>query len=118
MGDYGAGKTHLAASIANDLNERGKDVMFTTAPDLLDYLRQAFDPQSHLRFDKRFRDILRIPILILDDLSLSGSTSWSQEKLLQIIDYRYLSRRSNRVYHARNQAIDGEGLASPRYTSV
>lgn len=93
LGDYGAGKTHLAASIANDLNERGKDVMFTTAPDLLDYLRQTFDPQSHSRFDKRFHDILRIPILILDDLSLANATSWSREKLFQIIDHRYLSKR-------------------------
>ncbi len=66
--------------------------MFTTAPDLLDYLRQAFDPQSHSRFDKRFRDILRIPILIVDDLSLASASNWSQEKLFQIIDYRYLSR--------------------------
>ena len=92
MGDYGAGKTHLAASIANDLNERGKDVMFATAPDLLDYLRQAFDPQSRSRFDKRFQAILGIPILVLDDLSLAGATAWSKEKLFQIIDYRYLSR--------------------------
>jgi len=92
MGDYGSGKTHLAAAIANDLNERGKDVMFATTPDLLDYLRQAFDPHSQSRFDKRLRDILRIPILILDDLSLASATTWSQEKLFQIIDYRYLSR--------------------------
>ena len=92
MGDYGSGKTHLAASVANDLNERGKDVMFTTVPDLLDYLRQAFDPQSHSRFDKRFQDILSIPILVLDDLSLASTTSWSKEKLFQIIDYRYLTR--------------------------
>ena len=92
LGDYGSGKTHLAASIANDLNERGKDVMFATAPDLLDYLRQAFDPQSHSRFDKRFRDVLHAPILILDDLSLASATGWAQEKLFQIIDYRYLSR--------------------------
>lgn len=93
LGDFGSGKTHLAASIANDLSERGKDVMFTTAPDLLDYLRQAFDPQSRSRFDKRFQDILGIPILILDDLSLTNATSWSKEKLFQIIDYRYLSKR-------------------------
>ena len=92
LGDFGSGKTHLAASIANDLHERGKDVMFTTVPDLLDYLRLAFDPRSNSRFDKRFHDILNIPILILDDLSMASATPWSKEKLFQIIDYRYLSR--------------------------
>ena len=92
MGDYGCGKTHLAASIANELNESGKDVMFTTVPDLLDYLRQAFEPQSISRFDKRFQNILGIPILILDDLRIGSGSQWAKEKLFQIIDYRYLSR--------------------------
>jgi DNA replication protein DnaC len=92
MGDFGCGKTHLAASIANDLHERGKDVMFTTVPDLLDYLRLAFDPRSSSRFDKRFHDILSIPILILDDLRLASATPWAKEKLFQVIDYRYLRR--------------------------
>ncbi len=93
MGEYGCGKTHLAASIANDLHERGKDVMLATVPDLLDYLRTAFDPRSNSRFDKRFHDILNIPILILDDLRMASATSWAQEKLFQIIDYRYLARK-------------------------
>ncbi len=97
MGDYGAGKTHLAASIANALHDSGADLMFTTVPDLLDYLRQAFDPLSHSRFDKRFHDILGVPNLILDDLNLAGATAWSREKLFQIIDYRYL-RRSPTVF--------------------
>lgn len=107
LGDYGSGKTHLAASIANDLNERGKDIMFTTAPDLLDYLRQAFDPHSHSRFDKRFRDILRAPILILDDLSMASATAWSEEKLFQLIDYRYLAN-SPTVFttHETRQSIE------------
>ena len=55
-----------------------------TVPDLLDYLRQAFDPQSVSRFDKRFQDILSIPILILDDLSIGSGSSWAKEKLFQI----------------------------------
>ncbi len=90
LGEYGCGKTHLAASIANQLSELGRDVMFTTVPDLLDYLRVTFDPRSNARFDKRFHDILDIPILILDDLRLTSATPWAKEKLFQIIDYRYL----------------------------
>lgn len=92
MGDFGSGKTHLAAAIANDLHDRGQEALFTTVPDLLDYLRLSFDPQSHVRFDKRFHKIMNAPILILDDLRLASATAWAQEKLFQIIDYRYVTR--------------------------
>ncbi len=92
MGAYGCGKTHLAAAIANHLHEDGKDLAFFTVPDLLDLLRQAFDPQRNTRFDKRFHEILNAPILILDDFRLASATPWAKEKLFQIIDFRYLSR--------------------------
>ena len=92
MGDYGSGKTHLAASIANRLHENGKDVFFYTITDLLDFLRVAFDPQTNSRFDKRFHEIQNVPYLILDDLSLASATPWAKEKLFQIIDSRYLAK--------------------------
>lgn len=92
LGDYGSGKTHLAASIANHLRESGKDLFFFTITDLLDFLRVAFDPQSNSRFDKRFHDIQNVPYLILDDLSLASATPWAKEKLFQIIDSRYLAK--------------------------
>ncbi len=92
MGDYGTGKTHLAAAIANDLRERGKDILFYTVPDLLDFLRGAFNPRSHSSFDKRFHDIVNIPILVLDDLRVTSASEWADEKLFQILDYRYLSK--------------------------
>lgn len=92
MGEYGSGKTHLAAAIAYDLYERGHDVMFRTVPDLLDFLRLSFSPRSDARFDKRFHEIVNVPFLVLDDLRLASATPWAKEKLFQIIEYRYLSR--------------------------
>ena len=92
LGDFGSGKTHLAASIANQLHESGRDVFFYTITDLLDFLRVAFDPQSNSRFDKRFHEIQNVPYLILDDLSLASATPWAKEKLFQIIDSRYLTK--------------------------
>ena len=92
MGDFGCGKTHLAAAIANQLYENGKDVALFAVPDLLDLLRQAYDPQLNTRFDKRFHDIQNAPILILDDLRMASATPWAREKLFQIIDYRYLAK--------------------------
>lgn len=92
MGAFGSGKTHLAAAIANELKYAGHQVMFTTVPDLMDYMRITFDPKSNVRFDKRFQEIKNTPILVLDDVSLDSATSWAKEKLFQIIDYRYVRK--------------------------
>lgn len=92
MGRFGSGKTHLAAAIANHRQARGDQVVFTTIPDLLDYLRVTFDPKTNVRFDKRFQTILDAPFLVLDDLSMESATAWAKEKLFQILDYRYIRR--------------------------
>ncbi len=91
-GDPGCGKTHLAAAIANHLFIQGYPVLFVVVPDLLDYLRAAFDPQSHVRYDKRFDDVRTTPFLVLDDLGIESATPWAREKLFQIINYRYVAR--------------------------
>ena len=91
-GAFGSGKTHLAAAIALELKYSGYEVMFTTIPDLMDYLRITFDPKINVRFDKRFQEIRNAPILVLDDLSLASATPWAKEKLFQIVDYRYITK--------------------------
>jgi DNA replication protein DnaC len=88
-GSYGCGKTHLAAAIANYQVERGKPVLFVVVPDLLDHLRAAFAPGSPATFDQRFEALRTAPLLILDDLGAQSSTPWAQEKLYQILNYRY-----------------------------
>ncbi len=89
-GTYGVGKTHLAAAIANYQVEHARaDVMFVVVPDLLDYLRASFSPQSAQSLDRRFDDIKKTPILILDDLGTESATPWAREKLFQLLNYRY-----------------------------
>src|SRR5204862_1333458 len=54
QGDYGCGKTHLAAAIANFTVSIGVPTLFITVPDMLDTLRFAYnDPES--TFEERFR---------------------------------------------------------------
>jgi len=88
-GGYGCGKTHLAAAIANYQVEQGRTVLFVVVPDLLDYLRNTYAPNSPATFDQRFEAVRTAPLLILDDLGAHSSTSWAQEKLYQILNYRY-----------------------------
>lgn len=92
FGGYGCGKTHLAAAIANHALERGRPVLFVVVPDLLDHLRAAFGPNSPARYDERFEEVRSAPLLILDDLGTQSSTPWAQEKLFQILNYRYNAR--------------------------
>lgn len=90
MGESGCGKTHLAAAIANRYVERTRtDVMFVVTPDLLDYLRSAFNPQSVTPLDRRFDEVKRAPLLVLDDLGAESATPWAREKLFQLLNFRY-----------------------------
>lgn len=89
FGGYGSGKTHLAAAIANRAVERGQPVLFVVVPDLLDHLRATFSPASTTRYDQRFDEVRHAPLLILDDLGTQSSTPWAQEKLYQILNFRY-----------------------------
>jgi DNA replication protein DnaC len=88
-GGYGCGKTHLAASIANECLSRGQPVLLVNVPDLLDHLRSTFAPNSESSFDQRFEEVRNAPVLILDDLGTQNTTPWAQEKLYQIFNYRY-----------------------------
>jgi DNA replication protein DnaC len=89
---YGNGKTHLAAAIANYVNNEGEPVLFIVVPDLLDHLRAAFNPSAGVRYDKRFDEVKTAPLLILDDLGTESATAWAREKLYQLFNYRYNAR--------------------------
>lgn len=88
-GGFGCGKTHLAAAIANYQVESGKSAILLTVPDLLDFLRASFSPDSDTSYDERFVQIKTAGLLILDDFGTESGTPWAQEKLFQLLNYRY-----------------------------
>lgn len=90
MGNYGCGKTHLAAAIANEAMRKKKmKVLFANTPDLLDHLRATYGPSSEVGYDKLFEAVRAVPLLIIDDLGTENATGWAREKLYQIINHRY-----------------------------
>ena len=92
-GPHGSGKTHLAAAIANRrIQQHQQPALFITCVDLLDHLRATFSPDSTVRYDKRFAEIKSAALLVLDDLALESATAWAREKLMQLLDYRYVAQ--------------------------
>jgi len=90
QGGYGCGKTHLSAAIANFAANLGVHTLFITVPDLLDTLRYSYNSED-TTFEERFEEIRSVPLLILDDFGTQNATEWSQEKLFQIINFRYIN---------------------------
>jgi DNA replication protein DnaC len=91
QGKYGCGKTHLAAAIANFAVDMGVPTLFMTVPDMLDSLRFGYH-NSAMPFEEQFDEIRRVPLLVLDDFGTQNATPWAQEKLFQIINYRYINQ--------------------------
>ncbi|MBV9582515.1 MAG: ATP-binding protein [Chloroflexi bacterium] len=103
-GAVGCGKTHLAAAIKNERDERGLPTLFKTAPDLLDYLRATYAPDSHVTYDRGFDAIRNADVLILDDYGAHSSTPWAEEKLFQLLNYRFNARFPTVI--TTNQPLD------------
>jgi DNA replication protein DnaC len=91
-GAYATGKTHLAAAIANARADLGQPPLFIGVSDLLDHLRATFSPGSATSLDRRFEEIRTAPLLILDGLGEQSPTAWANEKLFQLIEYRYINK--------------------------
>lgn len=92
QGSYGTGKTHLAAAIGNYRLTQGDMVLFITTPDLLDHLRASYSPKSEATYDETFDRLRDAQILILDDLGAENPSEWANEKLFQLLNYRYVER--------------------------
>jgi len=122
QGENGCGKTHLATAIANYRLKKGQPVSFLIVPDFLDHLRSTFSPESKVTYDELFERVKTCPLLVLDDYGEHSSTPWAQEKLYQLINYRYNARLPTVV--TMNCALDdtetriGSRLADPRLSLV
>jgi len=92
QGVNGCGKTHLAAAITNYRYEAKKPALFIVVPDFLDHLRSTFSPESKISYDQLFESVKNAPLLVLDDFGAQSTTPWAQEKLYQVINYRYNAR--------------------------
>lgn len=85
-GPVGCGKTHLAFAIVGALLEAKVPVFWATVPDLLDVLRGAIGAGD---YEQQLQTVRAVQVLVLDDLGVQHDTSWAQQVLFQVIDWRW-----------------------------
>ncbi len=83
------GKTHLAIAACHVRIDRGEPALYTFVPDLLRDLRRGFGKDD---YQERFDRYCEVPLLVLDDLGTENATSWVQQELDSIVNYRSIRR--------------------------
>ena len=88
-GNTGLGKTFISGCIANELMKQGKNVLYQTAPVMLDTI-------IDYRFGKNdgliYNSLLDVDLLIIDDLGTESMNSMKFSELFNIINTRLLNQ--------------------------
>lgn len=114
-GETGLGKTHLSLAIAGKVIEKGYNVIYGSAQNLLNMLEDEKFGRSKFDYSVE-QSFLNCDLLIIDDLGSEFSTQFTVSALYNIINSRLLERKP--VIISTNYSIDEmEKKYSPRITS-
>ena len=92
IGNTGLGKTYMSHCIANELLKRGKNVLYQTAPVLLEtVIDNKFNKYKNQNADDFYNNILTVDLLIIDDLGTECLNSMKLSELFTILNTRILN---------------------------
>ena len=89
IGPSGVGKSHLAEALGHEACRRGIDVLSYRTHKLFEWMNSGRGDGS---YRKKMDQIIKIPLLILDDFGLQSMPEIEQEDLYEIICERYEKR--------------------------
>lgn len=86
LGPSGVGKSHLAQALGHQACRNGHEALFYCTYQLFKWIYNGRGDGTH---KKRLAQIIKVPVLILDDFGLQILNEAQQEDLYQIIAQRY-----------------------------
>ena len=94
-GNTGLGKTFLCNCIAKDLLDKGRSVLYLTAPKLFRIVEECrFNRNESEEPDEMLDATVEVDLLILDDLGTEFPTVLTSAALFDLINQRLLSKKS------------------------
>lgn len=91
MGETGLGKTHLTLSIVSGVIEKGYDVIYGSAFNLLSQVEQEQFSGSGSK--ESYNAMLSCDLLVIDDLGTEFITPFAQTTIYNLINTRLLSKK-------------------------
>lgn len=89
-GQYGTGKTHLAASVIREAVLAGwSDVRFHSWTEYLTRLKHSWDRDSDERTSDIANELKKGMLVVIDDIDKRESRGWAQGELYTALNYRY-----------------------------
>lgn len=87
FGDYGTGKTHLAAAILQDAIKQEHTGVFVSVPDLIAKIRKSWNGEGNE--SDLIDTLIKADLVVMDDLGAENTKDWIVERLFVIINSRY-----------------------------
>jgi DNA replication protein DnaC len=109
MGSCGVGKTHLAVAALQELMRRGHFCLFYDYRELLKEIQDSYNAESSSTELGVLEPVVKVEVLLLDDLGASKPSLWALETIGHILNARY---NDNRVTIVTTNYFDAD--ANPR----
>lgn len=113
VGPTGTGKSHLANALSHCAIRQGIDVIYLSQNKLLNELQMA---KASGRYQRKFTELVKVPLLIIDDFGLRPLRSPQDEDFHDLISERYEKTAtmvtSNLDFHEWGDAFPNRLLAA------